>query len=105
MPHHERVACSACRRETCMCRTVSKGPFYPYVCEDCVSGPQQTPTSATPIRMTDPDVGILMQHGKDSPEGAAALKRLVQRMADNIDEHAAAAAYGQVYGKPPTSSA
>lgn len=39
MPHHERIACSACKRETCMCRTVSKGSHFPYVCEDCAKPP------------------------------------------------------------------
>jgi hypothetical protein len=37
--HHERILCSACRRGTCMCRTVSKGPRFPYVCEDCARPP------------------------------------------------------------------
>jgi len=36
MAHHERIACSVCKRDTCMCRCVSRGPHYPYVCEDCV---------------------------------------------------------------------
>lgn len=51
---------------------------------------------ADPIRMTDDDAVTLMRYGKESPEGKAALARLVQRLADWIDDEAAAYAYGEV---------
>lgn len=50
-----------------------------------------------PVRITDPDVSILMRYGKDSPEGKAALKRLVQQLAEWVDNEALKAVYRDVY--------